>query len=122
MASLQASLRSNMDRMERPVDLVSRLNTMMCETTTEDKFATLFYGCLNMDRDTLGYTNAGHVFPVVVRSGGRFEVLEYSGLILGVLPEFEYEERSLRFGPGDIARRNERRRNRGDERRGGLLR
>ena len=67
MASLQASLRSNMDRMERPVELVSRLNTMMCETTTEDKFATLFYGCLDMERDTLGYTNAGHVFPIVVR-------------------------------------------------------
>jgi sigma-B regulation protein RsbU (phosphoserine phosphatase) len=102
MASLQASLRSNMDRMERPVELVSRLNTMMCETTTADKFATLFYGCLDMDRDTLGYTNAGHVFPVVVRKGGDVEVLGYSGLILGVIPEFGYEHRTLLFKPGDI--------------------
>jgi serine phosphatase RsbU (regulator of sigma subunit) len=102
MASLQASLRSNMDRMEHPVDLVSRLNTMMCETTAEDKFATLFYGCLNMEWDTLSYTNAGHVFPVMVRSGGDVDVLEYSGLILGVLSEFEYEKRSLRFEPGDV--------------------
>jgi sigma-B regulation protein RsbU (phosphoserine phosphatase) len=102
MASLQASLRSNMDRMERPVDLVSRLNTMMCETTTEDKFATLFYGCLDMDRDTLGYTNAGHVFPVVIRNDGRVETLDYSGLILGVIPEFAYEHKSLVFRPGDL--------------------
>ncbi|MDD4857676.1 MAG: SpoIIE family protein phosphatase [Candidatus Krumholzibacteria bacterium] len=102
MASLQASLRSNMDRMERPVELVGRLNTMMCETTTEDKFATLFYGCLDMERNTLGYTNAGHVFPVIVRAGGEVEVLDYSGLILGVLPGFEYELKSLRFDPGDV--------------------
>jgi len=102
MASLQASLRSNMDRMERPVELVSRLNTMMCETTTEDKFATLFYGCLDMERDTLGYTNAGHVFPILIRSGGRVEILDYSGLILGVIPDFGYELRSLKLAPRDV--------------------
>lgn len=102
MASLQASLRSNMDRMERPVELVGRLNTMMCETTAEDKFATLFYGCLDMERDTLGYTNAGHVFPILVRNSGRVEILDYSGLILGVIPEFGYELRSLTFAPGDV--------------------
>jgi len=102
MASLQASLRSNLDRMERPVELVGRLNTMMCETTAEDKFATLFYGCLDMDRDTLGYTNAGHVFPIMVRRGGGIEVLGYSGLILGVLPEFGYEHKTLEFKPGDL--------------------
>jgi serine phosphatase RsbU (regulator of sigma subunit) len=101
MASLQASLRSNMDRMERPVELVSRLNTMMCETTTEDKFATMFYGCLDMEHDRLNYTNAGHVFPAVLRSNGRLEVLGYSGLILGVVPEFIYEHQALRFEPGD---------------------
>ena len=101
MASLQASLRSNMDRMERPVELVSRLNTMMCETTTEDKFATMFYGCLDMEHDRLNYTNAGHVFPAVLRSNGRIEVLGYSGLILGVVPDFIYEHQALRFEPGD---------------------
>jgi serine phosphatase RsbU (regulator of sigma subunit) len=101
MASLQASLRSNMDRMERPVELVSRLNTMMCETTTEDKFATLFYGCLDMERDMLTYTNAGHVFPALLRKDGRIDVLGYSGLILGVLPEFRYENQSLGLEAGD---------------------
>lgn len=102
MASLQATLRSNMDRMERPVDLVSRLNRMMGEAMAEDKFATLFYGCLDMDRNVLGYTNAGHVFPCFVRSGGGFDVLDYSGLILGVMPEYEYELHSLPFAVGDM--------------------
>ncbi len=101
MASLQASLRSNMDRMERPVDLVSRLNLVMCEAMTEDKFATLFYGCLDMDRDALAYTNAGHVFPCFMRKNGRIDVLDYSGLILGVIPEFQYDLKSLDFEVGD---------------------
>jgi sigma-B regulation protein RsbU (phosphoserine phosphatase) len=101
MATLQASLRSNMDRMEYPVELVGTLNDMMCEATTEDKFATLFYGCLDMDNGVLSYTNAGHVFPTFLRSGGRVEVLDYSGLILGVLPGFQYEHFELALEPGD---------------------
>jgi serine phosphatase RsbU (regulator of sigma subunit) len=101
MASLQATLRSNMDRMERPIDLVSKLNRMMGEAMAEDKFATLFYGCLDMDRNVLGYTNAGHVFPCFIRTNGRLEVLEYSGLILGVIPDFQYELQSLAFEVGD---------------------
>lgn len=101
MASLQASLRSNMDRMERPVELVGRLNVMMCDAATEDKFATLFYGCLDMERDVLSYTNAGHVFPSLLRGSGRVETLDYSGLILGVVPEFQYEHLTVRFDAGD---------------------
>ncbi len=101
MATLQASLRSNMGRMEYPAELVATLNDMMCEATTEDKFATLFYGCLDMDTSVLSYTNAGHVFPAFIRSGGRAEVLDYSGLILGVLPGFKYERFELALEPGD---------------------
>jgi serine phosphatase RsbU (regulator of sigma subunit) len=101
MATLQASLRSNMDRMEHPAELVGTLNKMMCEATTEDKFATLFYGCLDMDRGVLEYTNAGHVFPTLLRRGGRVQVLDYSGLILGVVPEFAYERLSISLEEGD---------------------
>jgi len=101
MASLQASLRSNMDRMEDPVVVVGRLNGAMYETTAPDKFVTLFYGCLNMKRDTFQYTNAGHNFPVVIREDGLVEVLDYSGLILGVVPTFTYEYQELKFKPGD---------------------
>jgi sigma-B regulation protein RsbU (phosphoserine phosphatase) len=101
MATLQASLRSNLDRMEHPVELVGKLNDMMCEATTEDKFATLFYGCLDMDRNLLMYTNAGHVFPTYIGSGGRVETLGYSGLILGVLPGFQYERFERSLAPGD---------------------
>ncbi len=102
MATLQASLRSNLDRMERPVELVGKLNDMMCEATTEDKFATLFYGCLDMERNLLMYTNAGHVFPTYIGSGGRVETLSYSGLILGVLPGFGYEHHQRSLEPGDM--------------------
>ncbi len=101
MASLQASFRSMMDRMEDPIAVVGRLNTVMCDITAPDKFATLFYGCLDTRKHELQYTNAGHFFPVIVREGGEVEVLDYSGLILGVQPEFTYENHRLKMHPGD---------------------
>jgi serine phosphatase RsbU (regulator of sigma subunit) len=101
MASLQASLRSNMDRMEDPVGVVSTLNNVMCDSTAPDKFATLFYGCLDMRHDTLHFSNAGHVFPALLREKDKIEILDYSGLILGVQPDFGYEKRELKFRPGD---------------------
>jgi serine phosphatase RsbU (regulator of sigma subunit) len=102
MASLQASLRSTMDRMNDPVGVVIRLNDVMFETTAPEKFATLFYGCLDMKKHELNYTNAGHFFPVVVRDDLKLDVLDYSGLILGVKPGFQYESRKLKLRPGDI--------------------
>ncbi len=101
MASLQASLRATMDRMDDPVGVVGRLNDVMYENTASDKFATLFYGCLDLRNHEIVYTNAGHFFPVVVRSDAEVEVLDYSGLILGVKPGFKYEKKKLKLKPSD---------------------
>ncbi len=101
MASLQASLRTMLDVMENPIEVVGRVNDVMCEITAPDKFATLFYGCLDIKRDELRYTNAGHTFPMVLRSDGEVEVLDYSGLLLGVKERFIYEDHKLKFRPGD---------------------
>lgn len=101
MASLQASLRSMLDVMEDPVEVVGRVNNVMCEITAPDKFATLFYGCLDINRDELHYTNAGHTFPVLLRADGEVYVLDYSGLVLGVKERFRYEDHKLKFRTGD---------------------
>ncbi len=101
MASLQASLRSMRDRIEYPERIVSSLNEVMCDITADDKFATFFYGCVNIHKNKLLYSNAGHFFPVILRVGGEIEELDYSGLILGVKPEFEYKSMKLNFKPGD---------------------
>ncbi len=101
MASLQASLRSMMDRMEDPVAVISRLNDVMCDITAPDKFATMFYGCVNTRRNEIIYSNAGHFFPVIVREDGGIDELDYSGLILGVSEGFSYESRKAKLNPGD---------------------
>ena len=102
MASLQASLRAMKDRMTDPVAIIGGLNDVMCEITSSDKFATMFYGCVDLERNEVAYSNAGHFFPVVVRDGGKVDVLDYSGLILGVKPGFPYETHKTKFKRGDM--------------------
>jgi sigma-B regulation protein RsbU (phosphoserine phosphatase) len=101
MASLQASLRSMLDKMDDPVEVVGRLNDVMCDITAPDKFATLFYGCLHLDKNELRYTNAGHTFPIILKGDGSREILDYSGLILGVKHRFSYEGHRVKMRPGD---------------------
>ncbi|HMA76677.1 MAG TPA: PP2C family protein-serine/threonine phosphatase [Candidatus Krumholzibacteriaceae bacterium] len=60
-----------------------------------------FYGCVNLSKNKLLYSNAGHFFPVIMRADGEIEELDYSGLILGVQPDFEYRNLKLKFKPGD---------------------
>jgi sigma-B regulation protein RsbU (phosphoserine phosphatase) len=81
---------------------VSSLNEVMFEITSVDKFATLFYVCVNLKKNKLIYSNAGHFFPVIIRAGGWVEELDYSGLILGVQQEFEYDSLTLKIEPGDV--------------------
>ncbi|MCD6378916.1 SpoIIE family protein phosphatase [bacterium] len=101
MASLQASLRSMKGRIDDPVAVVSSLNEAMFDITSDDKFATLFYGCIDIKKNKLFYSNAGHFFPSIIRADGEIEELDYSGLVLGVKPDFEYESLKLKFKPGD---------------------
>ena len=102
MASLQASLRGSMDLLERPSELIRRLNKAMCRTTSVDRFVTMFYGYLDTENDRLMYTNAGHLFPVLVSEGGEMKILDYSGLVLGVQEEFDYDAMEVPLSKGDL--------------------
>jgi len=76
------------------------LNNLLEKTTEDDRFITMFYGLIDLDRKTMEYVNAGHDAPIIYRaSKGVFEELQSTGMLLGVLP-------SERFRLGDTARFN----------------
>ncbi len=69
--------------------------------TRPGDFATLFIGLLNPDTNSLQFINAGHNPPLVIRSDGRTEYLEASGLPLGVMAFDAWEEKSVDLRAGD---------------------
>jgi sigma-B regulation protein RsbU (phosphoserine phosphatase) len=84
-----------------PSEVVGRINRLMYESTAPEKFATFFYGVLDTNTHELIYANAGHNYPIVVRSGKEPLCLSDGGLILGAFANAQYQEGSMQMQPGD---------------------
>jgi phosphoserine phosphatase RsbU/P len=81
-------------------DLFGRVNTFLCERTPMDMYATVFYGVLHRS-GLLNFVNAGHVPPLIIRSAGGVDALDFANFPLGMFPGVEFEVRSAQLEPGD---------------------
>lgn len=102
MANLQASLHAQVIRPAEVAEVASRINNLLVESTDSNMFATFFYGLLDRERSVFTSCNAGHNPPLLVRREGRIERLEAGGLLLGFMPDQEYQQESVTLEPGDI--------------------
>ena len=78
------------------------MNQIITESTSPEKFATLFYADLDPAIRELVYVNAGHNYPIVVRSDGTTENLITGGLVLGVIASAKFEYGRIQLAPGDL--------------------
>lgn len=100
MANVQATVRAFARDGESPARLCSRVNHVLCENIAADKFVTFFYGVLDAEARTFRYCNAGHPFPLLV-SSSSVRQLEEGGAVLGVLPDWKYEDSLVELSRGD---------------------
>lgn len=101
MASVQASVRAFATEAASPADLCARVNSVLCSSISAGKFVTMFYGVLDAECRTFRFTNAGHLLPILLRAQGKTEQLSNGGALLGVFPEWKYEDSEVRLFPGD---------------------
>jgi sigma-B regulation protein RsbU (phosphoserine phosphatase) len=101
MSNVQAALRAYASEDASPAELCVRLNHVVSSNTEADRFISLFYCVFDMAKRKLLYSNAGHNPPIVVRADGSVTRLECGGLVLGPLPEVEFEQCAIDLKPGD---------------------
>jgi sigma-B regulation protein RsbU (phosphoserine phosphatase) len=101
MANVQATVRAFASDAGSPAWLCGRVNSVLCSNIATGKFVTLFYGVLDAERGTLLYTNAGHLPPILISASGQVQQLSSNGALLGVFPNWKFEEASLHLSPGD---------------------
>ncbi|HEU5154814.1 MAG TPA: SpoIIE family protein phosphatase [Gemmatimonadales bacterium] len=101
MSSIQANVRSFAHGDLPPKVLCEKLNEFLCLTIAENKFITFFYALLDARKKTLRYVNAGHNAPILVHRDGTHVRLTEGGGVLGVCPEWRYEEGEIVLGSGD---------------------
>ena len=102
MSSLQARVQVLFDDPTDLAKLVTRLNRIITSNCPTNRFITFFIGVLDPKTGELVYVNAGHNPPLLVHMDGSVEKLEGTGVILGILPIAQYEQRTCTLDKGDV--------------------
>jgi sigma-B regulation protein RsbU (phosphoserine phosphatase) len=102
MSSLQARVQVLFDDPTDLAALVARLNRIITVNCPANRFISFFIGVLDPNTDELTYVNAGHNPPLLVHRGGKVEKLEGTGLLLGILAQAKYEQRTSKLQLGDV--------------------
>ena len=87
---------------DRPLpEKLRLLNQGVARSAQPGKFITLFYGELDPEEGLLRYVNAGHNYPLLLRSDGSLEPLVEGGLVLGFGEDLEFAQGEVSMAPGD---------------------
>lgn len=101
MANLQATLRGQALTPQKIADKIKNSNKLLYNSTSENRFATLFYAELDYENNEMTYCNAGHDAPINIIDNNTTRVNE-GGLLLGCFDFAEYVEGNKTFSPGEI--------------------
>lgn len=100
MANVQAALRAFASDSESPAQVCGKVNRLLCDNIATGKFVTFIYGILDGDTRTFRHCNAGHPYPILL-SDGSIRPLDESDAVLGVFPDWTYEDCTVELSAGD---------------------
>ena len=85
-----------------PADILFRANKTLCEGNDAEMFVTVWLGIIDLSTGQMRCANAGHEYPVLMRSGGDYELLkDKHGLALAAMDGMKFREYELQMNPGD---------------------
>jgi serine phosphatase RsbU (regulator of sigma subunit) len=100
-ASLQAVVRASAASAgDRCGEVLTKASSLLFETTTAERFATVFYGVYDAPAQTLTYANAGHYPPMLVRQGSAIR-LDSITPPAGLLPTLPALQERVKLLPED---------------------
>ena len=106
MATLRACLRGaqTIHHQADLTALMKNLNTLVYDSSDANRYATFFYGELDLTSRALTYVNAGHNPPMVFRERDVREVvrLDTGGPVIGLMPECVYQQGCVTLAAGDV--------------------
>ncbi len=103
MASLRASLHSEIHPKYKLEEMACKLNDFVHRSSSPNCFITFFYSELDKKTGELRFINAGHNPPIILDKKGKIQRLESCGLCLGMFPSSSYEIKEMKLNPGDTA-------------------
>jgi sigma-B regulation protein RsbU (phosphoserine phosphatase) len=104
MANVQATLRGQTLVGTSAKECIIRSNKLLYDSTSSEKFVTLFYGILDSTRHEMVFCNAGHDNPFLFSEerGNTSQRLLTGGIVLSIMEHFPYDEECVSLHPGDV--------------------
>jgi sigma-B regulation protein RsbU (phosphoserine phosphatase) len=100
-ALVSGILRSHAPIEPGPAEMLSAVNLSLAERRIEAQFVSIIYAVWDDQSRTLTVANSGLPRPVYVH-GGKNEVIEATGLPLGLFDDADYDEFKFKMKPGDM--------------------
>jgi len=102
MSNLQATIRGYAVTDISPNECLTRSNHLLHKSTDSNKFATVFFGILDAEKNQFTYANAGHNRPFYFSAGEDPIYLETAGIALSFLENFSYEQDTVVLKKDDV--------------------
>ena len=104
MAETRTYIRARAHKIPTAKQVMASLNEFFyADLSRAELFITMFYARYNANLKRLVYASAGHCKPILYRHATKIcERLDAEGLIFGILPQVEFEERHTYLYPGDL--------------------
>ena len=100
--AVQAALRSYLELIDDAATVITKVNQRLVESVETGNFMSLLLIILDPEKRTLEYVNAGHPGLLVCQKDGT-QVLEKTGMVLGVVGDQEYEASpTVQLEAGDV--------------------
>ena len=100
-ALVSGILRSHAPIEPAPAEMLAALNYALSERRVDAQFVSLIYALWDDDSRTLQVANSGLPRPVYCHNG-KIQLIEATGLPLGLFDEAEYDEFSFEASPNDV--------------------
>jgi serine phosphatase RsbU (regulator of sigma subunit) len=102
MAMVKAAMTTLVEEGAEETSLFHRLNELVFRSTERRAFMTLGFTIFDLERGTIRHTNAGHLYPYLLREGVREPIsIESPSLPLGVRHEINTRTAELDLQEGD---------------------
>ncbi|AYC30359.1 PP2C family protein-serine/threonine phosphatase [Paenisporosarcina cavernae] len=103
MSMVKYGMDSFHDLNANPKVVLDVINRIVEKSVTDDMFISMFYGRYNVDDSTFTYASAGHEPALFYDSEkGEFRELHAKGLLLGVVPNVDYQQYDVKMEVGDF--------------------
>lgn len=102
MAVTKTLIKAVAEREQEPGRILARVNGELAADNDSCMFVTLFLAVLDTRTGRLGYANAGHPAPLLLRAGHPPELIaSMEEPMAGAMPDIDYSTGTLDLVPGD---------------------